>query len=44
VTCLKFLERFPITWNPLIDKDALKIKELKHVLIEKAERLFQNIL
>jgi len=44
VTCLKFLERFPIIWNPLIDKHALKIKELKHVLIEKAERLFQNIL
>jgi hypothetical protein len=37
-------ERFPITWNHVIDKDSLKIKELEHVLIEKAEQLFRDML
>jgi hypothetical protein len=35
-------ERFPITWNHVIDKEPLKFKELEHVLIEKAEQLFRN--
>jgi hypothetical protein len=38
------LERFPITWNHVIDKEALKIKELEHVLIEKVEQLFRDML
>jgi hypothetical protein len=38
------LERVPIKWNHLIDKDALKIKELEHVLIEKVEQLFRDML
>jgi len=28
----------------LIDKDSLKIKELEHVLIEKGEQLFRDML
>ena len=27
------LERFPITWNLVIEKEALRIKELEHVLM-----------
>jgi hypothetical protein len=27
------LERVPIKWNHLIDKDSLKIKELEHALM-----------
>jgi hypothetical protein len=38
------LERFPITWNHVIDKETLKIKELEHVLIEKVEQLFRDML
>jgi hypothetical protein len=38
------LERVPIKWNHLIDKDSLKIKELEHVLIEKVEQLFRDML
>jgi hypothetical protein len=38
------LERFPITWNHVIDKESLKIKELEHVLIEKVEQLFRDML
>jgi hypothetical protein len=38
------LERFPITWNHVIDKDSLKIKELEHVPIEKVEQLFRDML
>jgi len=30
---LACLERVPIKWNHLIDKDALRIKELEHVLM-----------
>jgi hypothetical protein len=40
------LARFPITWNQLIEKEALKFKDLVHVgrLFEKvlAERLEQS--
>ena len=38
------LERVPITWNHVIGKDSLKFKELEHVLIEKVEQLFRDIL
>ena len=38
------LERVPIKWNPLIGKDSLKIKELEHVLIEKVEQFFRDML
>jgi hypothetical protein len=38
------LERFPIMWNHVIDKDSLKFKELEHVLIEKVEQLFRDML
>ena len=37
------LERVPIKWNHLIDKDSLKIKELEHVPIEKVEQLFRDM-
>jgi hypothetical protein len=37
-------ERFPIRWNHLIGKKSLKIKELEHVVIEKIDQLFRNIL
>ena len=35
------LERFPIAWNHVIEKESLNFKELEHVLIEKAEQLFR---
>jgi len=38
------LERFPIRWNHLIEKESLKFKELEHVLIEKVDQLFRNML
>jgi len=38
------LERFPIRWNRLIGKESLKFKELEHVLIEKVDQLFRNVL
>jgi hypothetical protein len=38
------LERFPITWNHVIEKEALKFEELEHVLIEKVEQLFRDML
>ncbi|MBM3563762.1 MAG: hypothetical protein FJX48_11600 [Alphaproteobacteria bacterium] len=37
------LERFPITWNHVIDKESLKIKTLEQVLIEKVCQLFRNL-
>ena len=33
-------ERFPIKWNPGIEKESLIVKELEHVLIEIAGQLF----
>ena len=38
------LERFPITWNHVIEKESLRFKELEHVLIEKVEQLFRIML
>ena len=38
------LERVPIKWNHLIDKDLLKINELEQVGIEKVEQLFLDML
>ena len=38
------LERFPIAWNHVIEKESLKFKELEHVLAEKAEQLFRDML
>ncbi|MGH6813614.1 MAG: hypothetical protein ACREDM_15165, partial [Methylocella sp.] len=38
------LERFLITWNHGIDQEPLRIQELEHVLIEKAEQLFRDAL
>jgi hypothetical protein len=37
-------ERSPITWNHVIEKESLKIKELEHVLIEKVEQLLRDML
>jgi hypothetical protein len=37
------LERFPIRWNHLIEKESLRFKELEHGLIEKVDQLFQNM-
>jgi hypothetical protein len=38
------LARVPIKWAPLIGKDSFKIKELEHVLIEKGEQLFRDMI
>jgi hypothetical protein len=38
------LERFPIRWSHLIEKESLKFNELEHVLIEKVDQLFRNML
>ena len=40
----RLLERFPIRWNHLIEKELLRFKELEHVLIEKVGQLFRNML
>jgi hypothetical protein len=40
----KPLVRFPITWNHVIDKESPKFKELEHVLVEKVEQLFRDML
>ena len=40
----KNLERFPITWNHVIEKESLGFKELEHVLVEKVEQLFRDML
>ena len=37
-------ERFPITWNHVIEKEPLNINKLEHVLIEKVEQLFRDML
>ena len=33
-------ERFPITWNHVIEKESLNINKLEHALIEKVEHFF----
>jgi hypothetical protein len=38
------LERFPIAWDHVIDKESLKIKTLEQVLIEKVCQLFRSLL
>ncbi len=38
------LERFPITWKHVIEKESLDFKELEHALIEKVEQLFRDML
>jgi hypothetical protein len=38
------LERFPITWNHVINKEPLRIKELDHAGIEKVDQLFLDML
>jgi hypothetical protein len=38
------VERFPITWNHVIEKESLNFKELEHALIEKVEQLFRDML
>jgi hypothetical protein len=38
------LERFPVTCNHVIEKEALKFKDLEHAGIEKAEQLFRDML
>jgi hypothetical protein len=37
------LERFPITWNHVIEKETLKFRDLEHVLIEEVEQLFRDM-
>jgi hypothetical protein len=37
-------ERLPYRWTHLIEKEPLRFKELEHVLIEKVEQLFRNML
>ncbi len=38
------LERFPITWNRVIEQESLNIDKLEHVLTEKVEQLFRDML
>jgi len=35
-----FLERFPITWDHVIEPETLRLKELEHVKTENVEELF----
>jgi len=35
--------RFPITWNQLIEREALKFKDLVHAGIEKVEQLLRDL-
>jgi hypothetical protein len=37
-------ERFPIGWNHPIEKESLGFNKLEHLLIEKADQLFRNML
>jgi hypothetical protein len=37
-------KRFLIRWTHLIEKESLRFKELEHVLIEKVDQLFRNML
>ena len=37
-------ERFPITWNHVIDQESLEIKMVEQVLIEKVCQLSRNLL
>jgi hypothetical protein len=39
-----WLERFPITWNHVIQEESLRFKELENVLIEKIEQYFRDML
>ncbi len=41
---VRHLERFPIVWNHVIEKESLNFKELEHVLIEKVAQLFRDML
>jgi hypothetical protein len=34
------LERFPLTWNRLIEKKSLNISALEQALVEKVRHLF----
>ncbi|MGI8568171.1 MAG: hypothetical protein ACR2KT_03350 [Methylocella sp.] len=38
------LERFPIIWNHVIEKESLNINTVEHVLIEKVDQLFRDML
>ena len=38
------LERFPITWTHVSEKESLKFKDLDHAGIEKVEQLFRDML
>jgi hypothetical protein len=38
------LERFPIGWTHLVERQSLRFKELEHVLIEKVDQLLRNML
>jgi hypothetical protein len=40
----KLLLRLPIPWTHVIGKEELGFKELEHVLIEKVEQLFKDML
>jgi hypothetical protein len=38
------LERVPLGWNRPIDQNAFQINKMEHVLIEKGDWLFRNML
>jgi hypothetical protein len=40
---MRYPERFPVTWNGVIEKESLEMRELEHVLIEKVEQLFRDV-
>ena len=37
-------ERLPSIWNPMIEKESLRLKDLEHDLIEKADQHFRDTL
>ncbi|MGI8569860.1 MAG: hypothetical protein ACR2KT_12750 [Methylocella sp.] len=37
-------QAFPIGWNPSIEQESLKLKELEHVLVEKVGHFFNELL
>jgi hypothetical protein len=38
------LERFPFTWNRLIEKESLNISALEQAFVEKVRHLYQVLL
>jgi len=37
-------ERLPYAWTHVIEKESLRFEDLEHVLIEKVDQLFRDML